>query len=452
MVATSRRGRVLRIGRAPVRQAPRSARTAAVVAMAVVAMAVVATAVGGGRSPSGAAATTGRLRADGRATHRTAGAGTVTGSLAAFYRAPDPLGPDPAGAIIRSAVIPSAGLLPPGATAYRVLYQSTSLTGAGIAVSGMIVVPGGTPPAGGFPIVSWAHGTTGLAQQCDPSLGGFTSIPLLDSLLVRGVIVTATDYGGLGTPGAGPYLVGQSEAQSVLDAARAARNLVGAAASNAVVVLGYSQGGQAALFASQIAASYAPELFVAGAVAAAPVTSLDEFVPPGTASGTDQAAVYAVMAVDAWSATYGNLPLTSVLTPAAVRRSSRLTSECSGTLARAYDATDARAVFAPGWADDPALQSDVVRNEPGRAPTAAPLLVVEGTADTLTPYPTVSAFVRDALCRAQGDTVKYEAVPGSGHGGIVPNAAPVILQWISSRLTGAPVPNSCPRLTGDGSS
>ena len=93
------------------------------------------------------------------------------------------------------------------------------------------------------------------------------------------MIVAATDYQGLGTPGSSPYLVGHSEAQGVLDAARAARNLVGDAASNTVVVLGYSQGGQAALFAGQIAQSYAPELYLAGVAAVAPVTSLTELAP-----------------------------------------------------------------------------------------------------------------------------------------------------------------------------
>ncbi len=41
----------------------------------------------------------------------------------------------------------------------------------------MIVIPGGAPPAAGFPVVTWAHGTTGLVQQCAPSLDGVASIP-----------------------------------------------------------------------------------------------------------------------------------------------------------------------------------------------------------------------------------------------------------------------------------
>ena len=132
------------------------------------------------------------------------------------------------------------------------------------------------------------------------------------------MIVVATDYQGLGTPGIHPYLVGQSEAQGVLDAARAARNLEGRAASNTVVVIGYSQGGQAALFAGQIAQSYAPELYLAGVVAIGPVTSVTELAPTVPGDGTDADAGFAATALYAWSATYGNLPLASVFTHAAL--------------------------------------------------------------------------------------------------------------------------------------
>ena len=41
-------------------------------------------------------------------------------------------------------------------------------------------------------------------------------------LIVQGVVVAATDYEGLGTPGPHPYIVGASEGHSVLDAAVAA--------------------------------------------------------------------------------------------------------------------------------------------------------------------------------------------------------------------------------------
>ena len=113
------------------------------------------------------------------------------------------------------------------------LYRSTSPTGAPIAVSGTVAVPKGNAPRGGWPVITWAHGTTGIADACAPSranvLGGYDN-PLLNRWLQAGYAVVRTDYEGLGTPGDHPYLIGVSEGRSVLDmvrAARAARRLAG---------------------------------------------------------------------------------------------------------------------------------------------------------------------------------------------------------------------------------
>ncbi len=59
---------------------------------------------------------------------------------------------------------------PPGSLAYRFLYRSSGLAGETIVVSGMAVIPQGTPPAGGRAIVAWAHPTSGLVERCAPSL------------------------------------------------------------------------------------------------------------------------------------------------------------------------------------------------------------------------------------------------------------------------------------------
>jgi alpha-beta hydrolase superfamily lysophospholipase len=380
----------------------------------------------------------------GAATGTSASApGPSPASLAAFYRPPRPLPAGPPGEVIRSMAVPTGGGLPPGATAFRVLYLSQTIRGTDVAVSGLVVVPGGRAPADGFPIVSWAHGTTGLADQCAPSLSGVASIPSLAALIDRRLIVVATDYQGLGTPGIPPYLVGASEAQNVLDAARAARNLVGHDASNVVAVLGFSQGGQASLFASQIAPSYAPELFVAGAVAVAPVTSLDELIPARPSGRHDPGAVYAVTALDAWARVYGNLDLSDALTRWSAGRARALSDRCSGSLAPTYDSVPGRDVFRSGWHQAPGLGTDVTDNDPGRSGTATPLLVVEGSDDTVTPTRAAAGFVADQLCRTQHDTVQYLPVPGAGHGSVLQAATPEILEWITRRLTGAPVRDSC---------
>ena len=101
-----------------------------------------------------------------------------------------------------------------GAEVTRLLYHSTDPDGEPIAVSGIAITPPGEPPSDGWPVVAWAHGTTGIASRCAPSLesgAGAHLIPALTELTDGGYVVVATDYPGLGTPGPHPYLVGESE-------------------------------------------------------------------------------------------------------------------------------------------------------------------------------------------------------------------------------------------------
>src|SRR6202011_6082188 len=101
------------------------------------------------------------------------GAAMLTVSIAkaeaqtAFYEASAQELVGPPGSMIRSEPMLFA---PAGAQAYRVLYRSVGMHGEPIAVSGVVVVPPGPAPAGGRPIVAWAHPTTGVVPHCAPSL------------------------------------------------------------------------------------------------------------------------------------------------------------------------------------------------------------------------------------------------------------------------------------------
>src|SRR5207253_5946777 len=123
----------------------------------------------------------------------------------------------------------------------RILYSSTDGIGnqARIAVSGTMYIPRGTMPAGGWPIVAWAHGTTGIADVCAPSWrgNGARDGEYLDAWLSHGFAVVATDYQGLGTPGVHPYLLWRSEGYSVLDAVRAALQRYSGQLRNEVIVV-----------------------------------------------------------------------------------------------------------------------------------------------------------------------------------------------------------------------
>ena len=255
----------------------------------------------------------------------------------AFYVPPKPLKKARPGTIIRSTRIDA----PAGARAWRILYHSRSVAGRDIAVSGWVIAPTGRAPRGGRVVVTWAHGTAGLADLCAPSkqadiASGAASasgpasygawMPMAQTLLDAGYVVAATDYEGLGTPGLHPFLVGESEGRSVLDAARAARGLKAAAAARKVLVFGHSQGGHAALFAGELAASYAPELRVLGVAAGAPAPDVEHMLP--FVKSASFANGFVVSVVEGFHAAYPQFDPAAVLTPDALAQASIVDQKC----------------------------------------------------------------------------------------------------------------------------
>ena len=201
-----------------------------------------------------------------QATGPSAGDGGVT----PFYIWKDALPKQP-GQMLRQEPLPDSQALPAASQSLRILYSSTDGVGnqARIAVSGTLYLPKGTMPAGGWPVLAWAHGTTGIADVCAPSWRGNADRDkvYLDAWLSHGFAVVATDYQGLGTPGTHPYLLWRPEGYSVLDSVRAALHGFSQQLRNQVILVGQSQGSGAALGATYLAPTYAPEIKVLGTVA-----------------------------------------------------------------------------------------------------------------------------------------------------------------------------------------
>lgn len=151
----------------------------------------------------------------------------------------------------------------------RISYRTTRSDGAPAIATARVVLP--SRPSSlrpSFAVV--AHGTTGVADRCAPSLG--SPDEMTRSLAARGWPVIAPDYAGLGSPGVQGYGDNEDTARSVLDAARALRSLLPADALSAEPVLvGHSQGGGAVLSAQAIARRYlAGDAGLAAVIAIAP--------------------------------------------------------------------------------------------------------------------------------------------------------------------------------------
>lgn len=174
-----------------------------------------------------------------------------------------------AGALTAVEPLAPAMWIPGTAQAWRVTYRTTTSGDAPALSTGTVYVPEGPAPEGGWPVVSWAHGTTGLGDTCAPSATGWSErdTGYLAHWMDQGYAIVATDYAGLGTPGGMPYLDGKVEAHNVVDMVKAGRGVPEAGLSNRWVVIGQSQGGGAAITTARYATEYGgPALDYRGAV------------------------------------------------------------------------------------------------------------------------------------------------------------------------------------------
>ena len=349
------------------------------------------------------------------------------------------------GTVLR--IHPQIGGAPANAKAFRIVYRSTGLNDEPIAVSATVIYPDGPAPKGGRDVIAWAHYTTGVAERCAPTLLPNLSgtIAGLEQMLSRGYVVVATDYAGLGLPGVHAYLVGISEARSILDLVRAARDLSGAHATNRFAVWGHSQGGHAALFTGELAPDYAPELKLVGIAVAAPATDLVELfkAQKGSIAGNSLTS----MALLSWSRTY-NLPLNTVLENEAAASFEQVSRSCIQSISQMLKLLQLAKPLKKAFlkADPttlPAWRSLMEQNSPGKLPQKAPVFIAQGTGDT-TVNPAVTLRFAKQLCAA-GVPVVIKMLKGASHSFAAEKSSYQAISWISDRFKGRPPPSDCKR-------
>jgi len=181
-----------------------------------------------------------------------------------------------------------------GAHLYRVLYRTERGDAAGSPgySSALLLLPE-TPRVGvakGLPVVVAAHGSRGQGAGCAPSQnldpvpmsatnGQYVQVDfyhLVYPLVGLGYAVIAPDYagyanfGGAGNPPP-TYDSASDLGKSVLDGARALRQLVPNSVSQQTVVVGHSEGGYAALAALSMANEYGVDGVLSGVAVYAPL-------------------------------------------------------------------------------------------------------------------------------------------------------------------------------------
>lgn len=335
-----------------------------------------------------------------------------------------------------------------GATAHRITYRSTSgIDGGGVEVSGTVFVPAGAPPAGGWPVVSVGHGTTGVTDECAPSLYPNLqgSIAMVSPLLARGAVVTVTDYQGLGTDGPHPYLDAPSAGYDIIDAVRAARN-VAPGSGTRWAAIGVSQGGQATWAASEMVDDYGDGLEFLGAAALSPAADLTPIAPEGGIGELTlpQQAIMPLV-VEGFLVEEPGFTDADFLSGGLLENKDVLLActgpSAAGKLSAAASITpdDVRPSSPEAYA---AIREWLAANRLPAGSSAGPLMVLVGSRDNLIPPQWTETAVRSAC--AGGDPVDYRVRPDQGHADNAGTSEGV--EWVAGLLAGAPPVNTCDQL------
>jgi Secretory lipase len=344
--------------------------------------------------------------------------------------------------------------------AWKVQYVSTNVHGAKIAVSGTVAVPMAPwPGPGPRPVIAFNPGTLGLGPQCafSKQLAGAYQGEYegnnIAAILQAGYAVAATDGVGYLNGQVHTYVVGKNAGYALLDVARTAFQVPGAGLAPAakVGIWGYSEGGQASLWAAQLAASYAPDLHVAGAAAGGVPGDLK--VTAAALNGGPFAG-FGLDAVIGLHSAYPGMPFNSLLNSAGVSAVSQAESLCwVGTIASFAFANienystshltldQIYALHGPGGTWGKIVNSQKLGAGLGTTyQISFPVFQYRGLADEVIPASTEQA-TRAAYCTA-GIPTQWNTYPGD-HILADTEAISDVMNWFAARFAGLPATSNC---------
>lgn len=373
----------------------------------------------------------------------------------------------------------------PNAEAWRIAYVSSDLLDRLTVSTAIVVAPRGKPPKNGRPIVAWAHGTTGTAQNCGPSqvanpaqplnqyfLASGDSwtdygLPALARLIERGYVVVGTDYQGLGGGGRHQYVVAQTQGRDIINSIRAAGRMNLAGDGKKALVYGWSQGGGAVL-----AAAGMPEYISRSGTAydGVRIVGFISMAPPDIATiapktvGDEDAAHKALeafigsftnnifdfthlgMTLWANANTFANLKLTDLYTDEGAKLISEvMANKCMHVAADTLNYTvgdNYKTLLKAKPENTIAWVKALIDGSVPAAKPVAPVIIYWGTKDMVVP-PMMGKLYQEQMC-ALGANVTRVRLPGEQTHFSTPHAAePLYLEWMQARLEGHDAENGC---------
>jgi dienelactone hydrolase len=343
---------------------------------------------------------------------------------------------------------------------YRLRYQTLDENGEEVELRADLFVPYVDTPVS-FPVLVHAAGTTGIGEGCAPldevlrdrNWGNYRGHSL--AYAAQGYIVILPNGLGFDSPDQlSSYFVAELEAHVLLDAARATYGFahspvagdVLAEPAQAVFFMGYSSGGHAVFAARDWAEDYAPELPIQGVIGFGPTTNVETLLREDP--------IFSPYTVYAYREVYGDeiIDIEDVFLPNWIDGfESDVLSKCVDDIF-VYYTRSTRDMYTPEFREDlfddrlaqeyPTFAEALDANDAGlRGGTSIPVLILQGTGDTVVMPDTQRAF-KEQLC-AQGGTVTYLEYAAVAHFDIRWTSFGDVLGWMLSMGEGNAPENDC---------
>lgn len=374
-----------------------------------------------------------------------------------------------------------------GAQAWRIAYISSDVNERPTISTALVVAPTGKAPAGGRPIMAWAHGTTGTAQSCGPSqvlnpavslnqyflVNGNSwtdyGLPNLETFIQEGFVVVGTDYQGLGAGGRHQYVVSATQGRDAINSVRAVGSMTEIGAGKKAVVYGWSQGG-----GTTIAAASLPEYIAqrgtafdgiefVGFVAMAPPdvaivaggksldqAGADKMLGELIQGFSDNIFNFTHFAMNMWGtqAAFPKLKLTDIFTDQGAKMLDEvLLNKCihvaSDTLNFGY-ANSYKTLLRDKPSNTLEWAKAFIQGSVAPVKPVAPVVIYWGTKDTVVP-PVMGQLYQKQMCGLGGNIDRVQLAGEQTHFTTPGAASPLYLPWIKDRIAGKPLANACPK-------
>ena len=358
------------------------------------------------------------------------------------------LTPWEAGAVLRSAPLPEELWIPHATSrAWKLTYLTYDSHGQLARSTGTVFIPHGTPPRGGWPVISWAHGLSGLGDDCAPSKVGpvlkHRDWSYLRTWMNEGYAIVASDYVGLGTPGLMPYLDGRATAHSVVDMVKAGREFTSGLAPRLQlgrrwVTIGQSQGGGASVYTARYASEYGgPGLSFRGAVGTGTPAYIEDYVmllgpelPPVTI--TPDLAAYLTYIIASLRDVHPELGIDGILTEKGKKYVEMSETMCDEEFAEAMDGVAVGEFFTAPMASlpdiYPTLKDYMGMPEEG---FDTPFFIAHGVADVDVPYAQTARYA--GVLTGNGEPVTFKSYP-TDHSGTMQESLADTIPFVRAQM------------------